>query len=147
MSQLQEDPVSRMKILAIDDEPGLLEILETTLEDNDFRVLTAADGSEGLELARAEHPDLILLDLVMEGMDGWETLRRLKLDDRCRSIPVVILSAHTKPIEKIRALQEGAVDYLTKPFLAPDSLDRIRSVLTSEKLREPGGGSGTTGGG
>ncbi|MCP3957179.1 MAG: response regulator [bacterium] len=138
--------MSRTKILAIDDEPDLLELLELVLERNDLLVLTAADGNEGLALAQAENPDLILLDLMMKGMDGWETLRRLKLDEQCQSIPVVILSVRSEPKEKIRALQEGAIDYLTKPFLVPDSLDRIRAILATDRLRELGGGGGTSGG-
>lgn len=130
--------MSRKKILAIDDEPVALGVLEEVLEETGYLVLTAPNGAEGLSRAHDEHPDLILLDLVMEGMDGWETLRRLKLDDRCRDIPVVILSARGQPTDKIRALQDGAVDYLTKPVSMRDSIDRIQRILRPDPAAENG---------
>lgn len=123
--------MSRKKILAIDDEPEVLELLELVLQESGFAVVTAARGAEGLDRARAESPDLILLDLGMGGMDGWETLRRLKADEQCRMIPVVILSARDAPKDKIRAVQEGAADYLTKPLSVREGVDRLRAILRS----------------
>jgi DNA-binding response OmpR family regulator len=74
-------------------------------------------------------PDLILLDIMMEGMDGWEVLKLLKMEERTRGIPVVILSARVEPRDKIRGLQEGAVDYITKPFSVKDVLESIHLIL------------------
>ncbi|MEL7060647.1 MAG: response regulator [Acidobacteriota bacterium] len=117
------------KILAIDDEPDVLHFLKVLLNRSGFDTRTCSNGTDGLIQAHAERPDLILLDIMMEEMDGWETLRLLKLDDACRDIPVVVLSARAEPKDKIRALQEGAVDYITKPFSVVDSLAKIRAIL------------------
>ena len=117
------------KILAIDDEPDVLDFLKLVLEKSGYQAVTAPNGTEGLIRAHVEQPDLILLDIMMEEMDGWETLRLLKLDESSRDVPVVILSARAEPRDKIRALQEGAVDYITKPFSLRDSLAKIRTIL------------------
>lgn len=119
----------RAKILAIDDEPDVLEFLRVVLERSGFAVVVSSNGTDGLIKAHVEQPDLILLDIMMEEMDGWETLRLLELDEGSRRIPVVILSARSEPRDKIRALQEGAVDYITKPFSVVESLGKIRAIL------------------
>lgn len=124
--------MSERKILAIDDEPDVLEFLELVLQRSRYQAVTAPNGTDGLIKAHVEKPDLILLDIMMEEMDGWETLRLLKLDDATRDIPVVILSARAEPRDKIRALQEGAVDYIIKPFSVVESLEKIRAILDSE---------------
>ena len=133
--------MSRKKILVVDDEPDVLEFLERVLERRGYRVVTAANGTEGLIRAQVERPDLILLDILMEKMDGWETLRLLKLDDESRDVPVVIVSALTEPKDKIRALQEGAVDYITKPFEVEESLAKIAAIL-EERVGEASGPRG-----
>ncbi len=117
------------KILAVDDEPDVLDFLQLALEKNGYLTVTAPNGTEGLIRAHVEQPDLILLDIMMEEMDGWETLRLLKLDESSCDIPVVILSARAEPRDKIRALQEGAVDYITKPFSLRETLEKIRTIL------------------
>ena len=121
--------MSRSKILAIDDEPDVLEFLQVVLDRSGFAVATSRNGTDGLIKAHVENPDLILLDIMMEEMDGWETLRLLKLDDRSADIPVVVLSARAEPKDKIRALQEGAVDYIIKPFAVVESLEKIKTIL------------------
>ena len=118
------------KILAIDDEPDVLEFLEMVLSKSGYEVFTAPNGTEGLIRAHVEKPDLILLDIMMEKMDGWETLRLLRLDEDSQHIPVIILSARAEPKDKIRALQEGAVDYITKPFALKESLEKISTLLS-----------------
>lgn len=117
------------KILAIDDEPDVLNFLKLVFEKSGFLAVTAPNGTEGLIRAHVEQPDLVLLDIMMEEMDGWETLRLLKLDESSRDIPVIILSARAEPKDKIRALQEGAIDYITKPFSIRESLEKIRAIL------------------
>lgn len=121
--------MSGSKILAIDDEPDVLEFLELVLQRSGFDVATSNNGTDGLIKAHIETPNLILLDIMMEEMDGWETLRLLKLDDRSKDIPVIVLSARAEPKDKIRALQEGAVDYIIKPFRVVESLEKIRTIL------------------
>ena len=120
---------ARRTILAIDDEPDVLRVLQTVLERSGFNVATSTNGTDGLIKAHVENPDLILLDIMMEEMDGWETLRLLKLDEQSQSIPVIILSARAEPKDKIRALQEGAVDYIVKPFSVVESLAKIKAIL------------------
>lgn len=116
-------------ILAIDDEPDVLEFLQLVLERSGYRAITCSNGTDGLIKAHVEQPDLILLDIMMEEMDGWETLRLLQLDEESQDIPVVILSARSEPKDKIRALQEGAVDYIVKPFAVVESLEKVRAIL------------------
>lgn len=132
---------NRRKVLVIDDEPDVLSFLKLVLEKSHYQAVTAPNGTEGLIRAHVEQPDLILLDIMMEEMDGWETLRLLKLDESSRDIPVVIISARAEPKDKIRALQEGAIDYITKPFPVRDSLDKIRAILEGAPPEaEPGNG-------
>lgn len=129
---MNDPDVRKQKILAIDDEPDVLALLKLLFESNGYDAVTAPNGTEGLIRAHVEHPDLILLDIMMEEMDGWETLERLKLDESSRDIPVVILSARAEPKDKVRALREGAVDYIVKPFSVRDSMDKIRAILDQE---------------
>ncbi len=121
------------KILAIDDEPDVLTFLELVLERSGFAAITASNGTDGLIKAHVERPQLILLDIMMEEMDGWETLRLLKVDENTRDIPVIVLSARAEPKDKIRALQEGAIDYIIKPFSVVESLEKIRAVLAADE--------------
>jgi two-component system phosphate regulon response regulator PhoB len=121
--------MSAYKILVVDDEPDVLRMLQVVLGRRGHQVLAAASGMEGLVTAQGERPDLVLLDIMMEGMDGWEVLKLLKLDPATQAIPVVILSARVEPRDKIRGLQEGAVDYVTKPFSVRELLATIDAVL------------------
>jgi DNA-binding response OmpR family regulator len=127
------------KILVVDDEPDVLRMLEVVLAGHGYEVLTATSGMEGLVRAQGDHPDLVLLDIMMEGMDGWEVLKLLKLEAATRGIPVVILSARVEPRDKIRGLQEGAVDYITKPFSVRGMLDTLAAILP-----RPGGAAAAT---
>ena len=117
------------KILVVDDEPDVLRMLQVVLARRGHDVLTAPTGLEGLVTAQGERPDLILLDVMMEGMDGWEVLKLLKLDPATHDVPVVMLSARTEARDKIRGLQEGAVDYVTKPFSVRDLVHSIEAIL------------------
>ena len=103
----------------------------------------SASGIEGLAHAQSERPDLVLLDIMMQRMDGWEVLRALKSDESTRDIPVVILSARVEPKDKIRGLQEGAVDYVTKPFAVREILEKVSTILASrgESEEQAGGGA------
>jgi DNA-binding response OmpR family regulator len=116
-------------ILVIDDEADLREMLELVLSGNGYRVITAVSGKEGLIRIQAESPDLVLLDIMMEGMDGWEVLKLLRLDEATRAIPVIMVTARAELRDKVRGLQEGAVDYLAKPFGKEDLLAKIKAAL------------------
>ncbi len=138
------------KILVVDDEEDVLEVLRLVLAKNGYEVLTATSGMDGLARAQSALPHLILLDIMMHQMDGWEVLKLFKLDERTSGIPVVILSARVEPKDKIRGLQEGAIDYVTKPFAVRDILTKIAAVLGQAPPRagEPGAAApGTEGGG
>jgi two-component system, OmpR family, alkaline phosphatase synthesis response regulator PhoP len=116
-------------ILVVDDEEDVVDVLKLVLGKNGYEVLTATSGMDGLARAQSALPDLILLDIMMHRMDGWEVLKLLKLDERTGAIPVVILSARVEPKDKIRGLQEGAIDYVTKPFAVREILAKIAAVL------------------
>lgn len=132
--------MSGHEILVVDDEPDVVRMLEVVLGKRGFEVLTASSGMEALVAASSARPDLILLDIMMEGMDGWEVLRLLKMDEKTRDIPVVILSARVEPRDKIRGLQEGAVDYITKPFSVKGVLESINLILHRPQVEADGAG-------
>jgi DNA-binding response OmpR family regulator len=117
------------RILVVDDEEDVVDLLRLVLAKKGFEVHAAASGMEGLARAQSTLPDLIVLDIMMREMDGWEVLKLLKLDDRTRAIPVVIVSARVEPKDKIRGLQEGAIDYVTKPFAVRDIVHKIEAAL------------------
>lgn len=124
------------RILVVDDEPDVLGVVRLVLTRRGFNVLTASSGMECLVQAQSNGPDLILLDIMMPEMDGWETLKLLKMDPTTSEIPVVIVSARAEPKDKIRGLQEGAVDYVTKPFAPRDLLEKIDAVLAARTRRQ-----------
>ncbi len=109
------------KILIVDDEKLILISTKIVLESVGYDVLTAITGEEGLEISRHEAPALILLDIMMPGIDGWETLSRLKADEQTRGIPVIIFTAREHSRGKQLAREMGAADYFPKPF-EPDEL-------------------------
>jgi DNA-binding response OmpR family regulator len=119
-------------ILVVEDEADLASLVEVNLELAGHRVSIARDGAEGLTVARREHPDLILLDVMMPILDGWQVLRSLKEDAELQDIPVVMLTALTEERDLIRGHLQGAVRYLTKPF-------EMRMLLRAveDGLREP----------
>lgn len=120
------------KILFIEDEPDLITLIKTRLEANDFEVVTAADGEEGLKKVYEERPSLVLLDVIMPKMDGFEVCRRLKSDPEVAGIPVVIITASgVRDVEK-KSFEAGAQGFIRKPFEPTDLLWKIKN-LTQEK--------------
>jgi two-component system KDP operon response regulator KdpE len=115
-----------MRALVIDDEPQIRRALRAGLERSGYEVLTAATGEEGLDLAALHPPDVVILDLAMPGMDGFEVCRHLR---EWSQAPIIVLSVREGEADKIRALDLGADDYLTKPFGLGELLARIRAVL------------------
>jgi DNA-binding response OmpR family regulator len=117
------------KILVVDDETELLKALSIRLETSGYEVITASDGQEGLEKAKSLNPDLIVLDILMPKMDGYEVCRMLKFDEKYKSIPVIMLTAKTQDIDKAMGKKVGANDYITKPFETQDLIDKIKKYL------------------
>jgi len=119
------------RILIVDDEPQMVRGLEDNLRFEGYQTLAAHDGREGLALAVAERPDLILLDVMMPGMSGWDVCRELRA--KGLAIPVIMLTARGEEADRVEGLELGADDYVTKPFGLRELLARIRAVL-----RRPG---------
>ena len=114
------------KILVADDEPEIRDLLRLYLENEKYEVIEAADGAEALRLIAAQSPDLCLLDIMMPGMDGYQTLRRIR---ETSNIPVIIISAKDADSEKILGLNLGADDYISKPFNPLEAVARVNSNL------------------
>lgn len=117
------------KILVIDDEPIVIRMATDALKARGFNVISAPNGYEGLLMARAEKPDLILLDVIMPDLDGHEVLARLRKDDRTKDIPVIHLSAVGDFDKQLDAMQHGSQDYITKPFVPSELAKRIETFL------------------
>ncbi len=121
-------------ILVVDDEPPILELVRYTLEDEQIRVLEAADGVQALEVAHAARPDLILLDVQMPRLDGLEVCRRLRADTALGGTRIVMLTAAGQDADRARGLAAGADDYLTKPFSPLALFTLVRSLLPEATL-------------
>ena len=120
----------KKKVLIIDDEKDILELVSIILSESDISVYRAEDGLSGLEIAREEKPDLILLDIMMPEIDGWEVLKMLKVDEETKDIPVAMLTCKTETRDKVLGIQEGAIDYITKPFAPDGLLTKGEEILT-----------------
>jgi two-component system, OmpR family, response regulator len=114
------------RLLVVDDEPTLRELLSATLRFAGFAVTSAATGAEAVEAARREPPDLVVLDVMLPDMDGFEVVRRLR---ECGPVPVLFLSARDAPADKVTGLTAGGDDYVTKPFDLPELIARITAIL------------------
>lgn len=117
------------KVLLVDDDPVILKLLQVNFEMEGFTVVTASDGAEGLEKARAESPDIVLLDIMMPKMDGLQVTRALKAEDATKAIPIILLSAKAQASDIQAGREIGADDYLTKPFDPLELLDRVNELL------------------
>ncbi len=117
------------RVLVVDDQPEIREVTETILAGAGYEVGTAEDGEEALGRVRRERFDLVLLDVNMPGMDGWETLRLLRADPALGSLPVAMFTVKTEVRDKVHGIQEGAIDYITKPFDVDDLLLRVERIL------------------
>lgn len=122
------------RILVVDDTVSNLQSLSATLRKCGYEVSVAASGEQALEAVGRVLPDLILLDVMMPGMDGFETCCRLKKQDSSRAIPIIFLTALNEPADIVKAFELGAVDYVSKPFNAPELLARVNTHLTMDRL-------------
>jgi DNA-binding response OmpR family regulator len=121
--------VGRLKVLVIDDDPVILELLRVNFEIEGFDVVCARDGNEGLAMAQELHPDVVISDIMMPRRDGLQLLSDLKGDPRTEGLPVILLSAKAQKSEVQHGLDLGADDYITKPFDPIQLIDRLNAVM------------------
>ncbi|HTR70870.1 MAG TPA: response regulator transcription factor [Mycobacteriales bacterium] len=132
----QPSPAGEARLLVVDDEPNILELLSASLRFAGFDVATATNGNEALKVATTYRPDLIVLDVMMPGIDGFEVVRRLRQDEQ--RMPVLFLTARDATEDKITGLTLGGDDYITKPFSLEEVIARIRAVLRRLSVAAPG---------
>jgi twitching motility two-component system response regulator PilH len=129
-SQSDTGEFSKMsKILIVDDSPTEIHVLSTILESNGYQIVTAESGESGVEVAKAELPDLILMDVVMPGLNGFQATRQLKKEASTAHIPVVIVTTKDQETDKIWGMRQGAKDYLTKPVEEGNLINTIQAIL------------------
>jgi two-component system, OmpR family, alkaline phosphatase synthesis response regulator PhoP len=129
--------MGRQTVLVVEDEEDILELLRFNLAKEGFSVSCAATGEDALKLARAEAPDLLLLDLMLPGIDGLQVAKRLKEDPATRNIPIVMLTAKGEEADIVAGLELGADDYITKPFSKKVLVARLRAVLRRKGTEAP----------
>jgi len=125
--------MAKGKILVVDDEVNITQILEFSIGAEGYEVVTASNGEEAIDKARREQPDLIILDVMMPKIDGYEACRILKSNPLTKSIPVVLLTAKGRDIDKRLGYEVGATDYIIKPFSPNKLIDRIHQLLVGTK--------------
>jgi len=124
----------KKRVLCIEDDAEMIDLIRLILERKGFEVLEAVGGKEGLEVSRREMPDLILLDLMMPEVDGWEVFRQLRADEQLKDIPVIVVTAKAQSIDIVLGLHIAKVDgYVTKPFGPQELLKSVNKVLAMEK--------------
>lgn len=131
----QEETLNKQtkRLAYIEDEAEMIDLVRLILGRRGYTVLGATGGREGLELVRKEHPDLVLLDLMMPDMDGWDVYHQIKSEDLTRDIPVIVITAKAQNIDKILGLRIAKVeDYISKPFSPQELLDRVEQVLSQQ---------------
>ena len=117
------------KILLVDDEPHIVIMLSNRIKHAGYDVISASDGQEGLDKARKENPDLIILDVMLPKLDGYKVCRMLKFDEKYKHIPIIIFTARAQEIDKKTSGDVGANGYITKPFEPQILLDKIKELL------------------
>ena len=121
--------MNKIKVLLVEDEASLAMILSDTLEAQGFEMRTAHDGEEGLRMFDDQKPDVLVADVMMPKMDGWQTLKYIRNNDKIKTIPIIMITAVNEESKQIMGLKTGADDYITKPFILPNLLARIDAVL------------------
>lgn len=118
------------RVVCIEDEPEMIDLVRLILGRKGFSVIGANGGIEGLETVQRERPDLVLLDLMMPDMDGWEVYQQMKADEELRNIPVVVVTAKAQSIDKVLGLHIAKVDdYITKPFSPQELLESVEKII------------------
>lgn len=119
----------KRRVLLADDDPGLRRLIGTTLGTEDFDLLQANDGEQALQIARQQHPELVLLDVNMPKLDGFEVCRHLKSEPATSGIKVVMLTARSEEVDRARGREAGADEYFTKPFSPVQLLNKVYALL------------------
>lgn len=135
---MQPVTLQKKRVLVVDDERHIVRLVQVNLERQGYDVLTAYDGVECLEKAKSEKPDLIVLDVMMPRMDGFEALQRLKTDPETSYIPVIMLTARAQDRDVLQGYQYGADLYLTKPFSPLELISLVKRVFESQEEEEGG---------
>ncbi len=117
------------KILVIDDDEDILKLIKIILTNKNYEMFTATTGEEGIKMAIQKKPELILLDIMMPITDGWEILKMLHTDENTRKIPVAMLTCKTDVKNKLIGLQEGTIDYITKPFSPEELISKVNDIF------------------
>lgn len=121
-------------ILCIEDEPEMIDLMRLILGRRGFEVKGATSGAEGLKMIREEKPDLVLLDLMMPEMDGWEVYQQIKADEKTKGIPVIVVTAKAQSIDRVLGLHIAKVDdYIAKPFSPQDLMNSVEKVLKAKE--------------
>jgi two-component system, OmpR family, response regulator len=128
---------TKAKILVVDDEPDALQLIQFNLKNAGFKVLTAKSGEEALSKANSNHPDLIVLDIMLPGVDGLEICKMLKREAKTASIPIIMVTARATEIDRVLGLELGADDYVTKPFSPRELVARVQAILKRTGARQP----------
>ena len=121
--------MAKLEVVIIEDEEHIVELLKYNLEENGYNVHVALDGKEGLGLVAKVMPDVLLLDLMIPEIDGFEVCKKLKQEEKTRELPIIMLTAKSSEMDKVIGLELGADDYLTKPFSVRELLARVKAVL------------------
>ena len=125
--------ITKKRILCIEDDEDMVDLIRLILTRRGFEVFGANRGASGLEIIRKEKPDLVLLDLMMPEMDGWEVYQQIKSDEATKNIPVIVVTAKAQSIDRVLGLHIAKVDdYISKPFSPQELLDSIESVLRNK---------------
>ena len=125
------------KILVIEDDPIALRLIQYTLQHEGYQVLTALNGLEGMRKAENEEPDLIILDIMLPGIDGFEVCHRLRAEPQTAQMPILMLSAKAQEIDKATGVKVGADDYLAKPADPSEIVSRVENLLAQTKSTSP----------
>ena len=133
---MKPESLKKRTILAVDDKLENLKVLIKYLEDSGFDLMVAQNGEEALKNVERIIPDMILLDVLMPGIDGFETCRRVKANETTRDIPIIFMTALTETVDKVRGFKAGAVDYLTKPLQYEEVLARVNAHMTIRKFQQ-----------
>ncbi len=124
------------RILCVEDDQEMIDLIRLILGRRGFDLKGAAGGKEGLKMIREDLPDLVLLDLMMPDMDGWEVYQQMKADEKTRNIPVIIVTAKAQNIDRVLGMHIAHVDdYITKPFSPQELLTSVEKVLSSQKIK------------
>ncbi len=121
--------MSEERILVVDDEEHIVELIKFNLENSGYKVLTCGNGVDAVKLAKVQKPELILLDIMLPGMDGYDVCKEIRRDVEIASTPIIMLTAKSEELDKILGLELGADDYITKPFSVRELLARVKAVL------------------